>query len=78
MGEVKGCTCINGTLQQEYIRKEDEALPTVVKNSVLMTVAVDAYQGQVIAFIDLTDAFVHMLTDEKITMTLQGELCKLL
>lgn len=77
-GEVKGCTCVSGSPQQEYIRQEDAASPTVATNSVLLTGTVDAHQGQDYAFIDLPETFLHIITDEMIIMTLQRELCKLM
>jgi hypothetical protein len=38
----------------------------------------DPHQGRDVAFIDLLDAFLHKLPDEKIIMILQGELCELM
>eukprot|EP00804_Cyclotella_cryptica_P010775 CCRYP_008726-RB/>CCRYP_008726-RB protein AED:0.29 eAED:0.29 QI:0/-1/0/1/-1/1/1/0/375 len=77
-GEVKGRTCINGSPQREYIKKEDATSPTVATDSVFLTGAVDAYQRRDVAFIDLPGAFLHTLTDEKIIMVLRGELCELM
>jgi len=59
--KVKGRTCANGAPKREYIRKEDATSPTVATNSVFLMGAVDAYQGQDVAFIDLPGAFLHTL-----------------
>ena len=77
-GEVKGLTCVNGAPQREYIRKEDAASPTVATDSVFITGAVDAFQRHDVAFLDLPEAFLHTPTDEKVIMTLRGELCELM
>jgi hypothetical protein len=47
-------------------------------DSVFLTGAVDAHQGRDVTFIDLPGAFLHTLTDKKISMILRGELCKLM
>lgn len=44
---------------------------------VFLTRVVDAYEGHDVAFIDLPGAFLHMLPDKKIIVTLRGEQCKL-
>ncbi|KAL7474817.1 hypothetical protein ACHAW6_002980 [Cyclotella cf. meneghiniana] len=77
-GEVKGRTCVIGAPQREYIRKEDAASPTVATDSVFITGAVDAFQSRDVAFLDLPGAFLHTPTDEKVSMTLRGELCELM
>ena len=53
-------------------------MPTIATDLVFMTGAVDVYQGQDVTFLDLLGAFLHTLTDEKIIMTLRGELCELI
>ena len=75
---IKSRTCIDGSPQREYIRKEDASSPTVATDSVFITGAIDAHEGRDVAFADLPGAFLHTLTDEKIIVLLTGELCELM
>jgi len=69
---------VNRAPQREYIRKEDVASTTVATDSKFITGAIDAYQQQDVAFLDLPGAFLCTLMDEKVIMTLSGELCELM
>jgi hypothetical protein len=50
----------------------------VSTDSVLITGAIDAYEGRDDALCDLPGAFLHTLTDKKVIMILCGELCELM
>ncbi len=43
MGKMKGSTCVNRVLEEEYIKKANVAPSIVVMDSVFLTGAVDAY-----------------------------------
>ena len=77
-GKVKGRTCVNGAPQREYIRKEDAAAPTVMTDAVFITSVIDAYERRYVATCDLPGAFLHTKTDEKVIMSLRGELADLM
>ena len=77
-GDVKGRACANGSKQRNYIAKEDAASPTVSTDAVLITAAIDAYEGRHVATVDLPSAFLHTDTDEDVTMVLEGSLAELM
>ena len=77
-GKVKGRTCVNGAPQREYIKKEDAAAPTVMTDAVFITSVIDAYERRYVATCDLPGAFLHTKTDEKVIMSLRGELADLM
>lgn len=57
--------------QQDLIKMEDEALPTVSLESILITSTIDAHEGRDVA-VDTPDAYLHTGTDEEIIMLLEG------
>ena len=47
-------------------------------DSVLITSAIDAHEGRYVAFANLPGAFLHTVTDKKVIVLLNGELCELM
>ena len=45
-GRIKGRGCADGRKQREYIRKEDEASPTVSTEAVFITSVFDALENR--------------------------------
>ena len=64
-GRIKGRTCANGSVQREYIEREDAASPTAMTESILLTGTIDAKQGRDVKTADIPNAFVQTKIDEK-------------
>lgn len=66
--EVKGCICTNGTKQQEIKDYQEETLPKVMIDSVLITSAIKAAENCKVTMIDLPGAFLHAKMDDVVHM----------
>ena len=77
-GNIKGRACADGRKQQESIRKEDAASPTVALESIFLTSAIEAHEGREVATIDIPGAYLHTDTDEEVIMLLRGKLAELM
>lgn len=75
---IKTWTCIDGSPQREYIPKEDAASPTAARDAIFIQSAVDAKEGQEVAYADMPGAFLHTKTDDHIIVLLSGKLCELM
>ncbi len=69
-GTVKGRLVANGSKQRDYIQKRAAAFPTVMTESVLITVAIEATKGQDVVVIDLPRVFLNAKMDEVVHMVL--------
>ncbi len=58
--------------------KQDTTLPTVSKESVFITMVVDAHKGCNVVCFDILGVFLYVDLDEDITMILKGRLAKLM
>ena len=63
-GRIKARTCANGSIQREYIEREDAASPTAMTESILLTGTIDAKQGRDVMTADIPNAFVQIKIDE--------------
>ena len=64
--EIKGRAVAGGNKQRDYISKEDESLPTVATEAVLLSCIIDAEEERNVAVIDILNAFIQMqVEDEK-------------
>jgi hypothetical protein len=80
-GRIKARTCANGSMQREYIDREDVTSPKAVTESILITGVIEAKQQRDIMMNDVPNAFVQTLIPqdrEKIIMKIRGQLVDLL
>ena len=64
-GEIKGRTVAGGNKQRNYIEKEDASSPTVATESVIITSVVDAKENRHTAVIDVPNAFIQTVVNDK-------------
>ena len=64
-GEIKGRTVAGGNKQRGYIDKEDSSSPTVATESVILTSLVDALERRRTAIIDIPNAFIQTVVEDK-------------
>jgi hypothetical protein len=64
-GEIKGRTVAGGNKQRAYIQKEDASSPTVATESVILTSIVDAIEEKHCAVIDVPNAFIQTVVEDK-------------
>jgi hypothetical protein len=57
--KIKGRTVAGGNNQRDCISKEDANLPTVAKESVLLSCIIDAKEELDVAVVDIQNAFVQ-------------------
>jgi len=77
-GKVKGCACINGAPQHDYITKEEAVSPTVSTESMFITAAIAAKERRKVRCYDIPSAFVNTDVDEDVLMVLRGELADMM
>ena len=58
-GEVKGRLVYNGKRTRDWISREDKSSPTVMTESLFLTVAVDAYEGRDVMSLDIPNAYIQ-------------------
>ena len=64
-GEVKGCAVAGGNKQRGYIDKEEASSPTVAIESVILTSIVVTLEKRDVAILDIPNAFVQTVVEEK-------------
>jgi hypothetical protein len=64
-GRIKTRACVNGSTQRDYIPKEKTASLTVMTDSVMITSAIDAHEGRVVATLDIPGAFCMQISMRK-------------
>ena len=77
-GRIKTRSCVNGSPQRDYIKKEDATSPTVGIDNVFTTGAINAHEGRDVMTFDIPGAFITTKTDEYVIMTLRGQLCEIM
>ena len=80
-GTIKARACANGSVQRNYINKEDAASPTVSLETLLTTCVIDAKQRRNIRTLDIPNAFVQTelpQNEERIIMRINGKLVDLI
>ncbi len=73
-GDVKAQSCANGSVQQNHIKKEEVALPTVGLESVFATAAIDAKENREVVTINIPGAFLHATNEDYVVMRMKGTL----
>jgi len=76
-GDIKACSCANGSVQWEHIVKEEAAAPTVALESMFITSAIDEKENQNIVTIDIPGAFLHADNEDYVLMKMVGTLAEL-
>jgi hypothetical protein len=64
-GKLKARKVIGGNKQCDYITKEDASSPTVSAEVVMLTCGIDALEGRDIAAVDIPNAFVQTVVEDK-------------
>ena len=77
-GIIKTRSCVIGSPQREYIKKEDAASPTVATDSVFITGAINAHEERDVTTFDIPGAFINTKTNEFVIMTLRGPLYEIM
>ena len=80
---IKVQTCANGSIQREFISKEEASNPTATIESILLTGIIEAKDKRDVMTIDIPNAFSQMLTnktkdDDQIIMKIRGPLDNML
>jgi Reverse transcriptase (RNA-dependent DNA polymerase) len=80
-GRIKARTCANGSLQLNYIDKEEATSPTALTEAIMITAAIEADENRDIMTVDIPNAFVQTeieSRDERIIMKIKGPLATML
>ena len=58
--KIKGCTCADGSKQQDYLKDgKDYLSPTISLKALFSTMLIDAHKGRYIATFDIPGAYLH-------------------
>ena len=82
-GVVKARTCANGSVQRNWMSKEDVSSPTALTESVLLTSVIDAAENRFVATCDIPNAFIQADIeikpgDPRVVMVVRGILVDML
>ncbi len=77
-GAGKARSCANGNPQREHIAKEEAAAPTVMLESVFLTLTIDAKENREVVTIDIPGAFLHADNEDYLIMKMVGTLAELM
>ena len=82
-GRIKARTCANGSVQRQWMDKEDSASPTTALESVLITATIDAEEERDVATVDIPNAFIQTPIPqeegkERIILKIRGPLVDIL
>ena len=82
-GTIKGRTCANGSVQRNWVDKEDAASPTASSESIFLTSVIEATEEREVAIVDIPNAFVQTEIktkpgEDKIIMKIRGSLVDML
>jgi hypothetical protein len=70
--------CVDGQKQRSDWSKQELNSPTVAMKLVFIMAIVNAHKGRDVASFDIPGAFLHMDSDNNITMILRGRLAELM
>ena len=65
-------------MQWDQVAKDEAALPTVVLESVLVTLTIDAREKREVVTIDIPGAFLHAENEDYVIMRMNGTLAELM
>ena len=72
-GKIKGRACADGRPQRKYIPKEDATAPTVSLEGLILSILIDAKEGNDVATADVAGAFLKGLMDAFVLIKLKDE-----
>jgi len=75
---VKAWEYADGHKQRLYKSKEETSSPIISTEGVFIISIVDAYEGQDVATVDVSGAFLHLYIDELIHLQINGAMAELL
>ena len=58
-GTIKARTCANGSIQRDYMTKEEATSPTTTLESVILTSVIDAKEKRDVGTVDIPNAFIQ-------------------
>jgi hypothetical protein len=76
-GELKGRGCADGRKLRKRISNQDATSPTVTREALMMSCAIDAKEGRVVMTCDVPGAYLHCDMDELCHVLLEGVLVDL-
>ncbi len=81
--KIKTRVVANGSIQRDWIQKEDAASPTASLESIILTAGIEAHEEREVATVDVPNAFIQATVKYKpnqewITMKVQGALVDML
>jgi Reverse transcriptase (RNA-dependent DNA polymerase) len=80
-GRIKARTCANGSVQRDYIDKDEASSPTALTEAIMMTAAIEADENRDVMTADIPNAFVQTEMEnkaERIMMKIKGPLAEML
>ncbi len=79
-GEIKGRKVADGSKQRTFegYKRSDGTSPTVSTDGLLITAAIDGYEGRDVAIMDIPGAFLQAENDEFVLMLLRGKLAEMM
>lgn len=63
-GKIKGCTVADGSSQRDRYGKEETSSPTVSNDALMMSLIIDAMEGQEVATADVPGAYLNADMDD--------------
>ena len=63
-GTIKARHCANGSVQREWMSRENVSSPTVNTESTLLTAVIEAEEGREVATCDIPNAFIQTQVEE--------------
>jgi hypothetical protein len=77
-GKVKARACANGSVQRQYVAKEEATAPTVTSESIIIQSTIYAHENQDVATCDIPGAFLQANKPDLVLMCLDGILAELM
>ncbi|KAL7570585.1 hypothetical protein ACA910_017636 [Epithemia clementina (nom. ined.)] len=82
-GSIKGRTCANGSVQRQWMDREETASPTAATEAILLTVIIDAHESRDVMIADIPNAFIQTPMPkankgERVIMKIRGSLVDML
>ena len=68
----------DGRSQQEYMSKEDTSSHTVSLEAMMISRAIDAWEGRYVVVTDILGAFWHTNMEQDVHMLLEGNIAKMI
>ena len=80
---IKARTCANGSIQREWMTREESASPTAALESIMLTGVIDAIEERDVATVDIPNAFIQTEVktkdgEDRVIMKITGVLIDML